>query len=836
MISSAIQAEPLSYYFDENVNYDADIPTPKSVTGFEIGDRHVRHDQLVYYFDALARSSDKVKLEDMGLTNEHRRQLLVTISSEENLSKLDEIYARRQLDSAPNEDDPVIIWLGYSVHGDEISGANASLLVAYYLAASDDAEVQAFLDKAIIVLEPSINPDGMDRFTTWVTSHRGKTANGDPQHMEHFQAWPKGRTNHYMFDLNRDWLLLTQQETKNRMPFFHRIKPNVVADFHEMGAHSTYFFQPGVPSRTNPLTPKTNIDLTHKLARFHADALDSDNRLYFTEELFDDFYYGKGSTYPDINGAVGILFEQGSTRGYQQETTNGTYVFGFGVKNHVLTSFSTIRGAVAHADELKKFRKNFYQDSIEQAKDEKFAGYLVSEAHDPYRLEQLLELLKGHQIKYHSLSEDAKINGQKYKAEHSYFIPLVQPQYKLVKAIFSSDKSFPDNTFYDVSGWTIPLAMNIDYVKVKRQRDVDLTKEQPVKTIDNAPLSAAYAYAFRWDHYLAPKLLNQLLVEGIKVKVASKSFTLPINGQMTQFHAGDIVIPTGIQTLEQASVVSILDKASKATDIAIEPLTTGLTDKGIDIGSRSLVTLKAPKVLIVGGQGVAPGEVGELQFYLDDILGIPVSVIEHARLSRSDLSRYSHIFLVNSYYPVLTKSASEKLEDWVKRGGVLFGQKSAINWLSDNDILAASIVDKATITSAFDTSNLSYGDRDKLRAKSRIAGAIFTTELDTSHPLGYGYRNENLALFKNSNSIIEKPEQPFVTVASYHSDPLASGYTAKELVDLVKNNAAIVAHNVGKGKVIASTDNLAFRGYWLGSHKIIANALFFGKMVNASAK
>ena len=340
-------------------HYDNKVPTPESSLGYGIGERHPRHDQVLHYLQQVAEASSRVKIEEMGRTTEFRSQALLTISSPENLTNLEQILARRSNLTASAKD-PIVVWLGYSVHGDEISGTNAAMVVAYYLAASKNKAVADMLNDTIIVMEPSINPDGMDRFVNWVTMHRGITENADPNHIEHHQGWRTGRTNHFGFDLNRDWLLLSQQESQNRIPYFHKYQPNVLGDFHEMGANGSYFFQPGIPSRTHPLTLAKNTELTKLLATYHAKALDSTNRLYYSEESYDDFYYGKGSTYPDINGSVGVLFEQASSRGLLQNTDNGVLTFQYGVQNHVLTSLSTIEGAWKNKSKFTDYRQRFY--------------------------------------------------------------------------------------------------------------------------------------------------------------------------------------------------------------------------------------------------------------------------------------------------------------------------------------------------------------------------------------------------------------------------------------------------------------------------------------------
>jgi hypothetical protein len=840
-------AAPVQDYLPPQANFDPKIPLPKQTLGFEIGQRHLRHDQLKQYFNTLADSSKRMKITTIGQTAQLREQFLVTISSQENLANLEQIFAKRdvhQKKSQSNkknqtEKEPLVLWLGYSVHGDEISGANAAMIVAYYLAASTEKTIETMLDNTIIVLEPSINPDGMDRFVNWVSTYRGSVNNADPHHIEHHQSWVSGRTNHFWFDLNRDWLLLTQQESRHRLKYFHQYQPNVVGDYHEMGANSSYFFQPGIISRTHPLTPKQNITLTKVLAKYHAQALDKAQRLYYSEEHYDDFYYGKGSTFPDINGSIGVLFEQASSRGMQQNTINGLLTFEFGIQNHVLTSLSTIEGAWQNREELKKYRKNFYKQALKQAKKEDFDGYLIHEDKDNYRLHALLNTLAQHQINAYPLDEDFSYKGKNHLAESSYYVPLAQNQYRLIQALFNQQTNFADNTFYDVSGWTMLLAMNINFQQIdstwgleladKAWSNKDITAVSKINT-DNTD----YAYAFEWHHYLAPKLLNQLLNKKIKAKVATGGFTSLIQNKNRPFASGTIIIPAAIQS--EKNWRATLAELAMNTNIELATIKSGLTSQGIDFGSNSFKLVKSPKVLLLGGEGISQYEAGEIRFYLDETLQIPLSIIEHSRLNNVDLVNYSHLILVDGNYNKISDEHTSKLKAWVKQGGVVFGQKRSAKWLAEQEILSVDFVSKKQIAQLFDSDELNYKDKVTLSARKRIAGAIFATKLDTSHPLAFGYSDSNLPLFRNSTLIMETGQQPFITLAKYTATPLISGYTDKNLVNRLAHNAAIVAHNYGEGRVIASSDVLAFRGFWLGSSKLLANSLFFAKTFSTKAK
>ncbi|WNC72049.1 M14 family zinc carboxypeptidase [Thalassotalea psychrophila] len=835
-IAAFVHAEPLDYYFGKQSQYRLDIPTPESILKFNVGDRHVRHDQLMQYFDALANASDNVTLTDIGYTNEHRRQVVATVSSKANIANLDKILANRRATGKQDPNAPVVVWLGYSIHGNEISGANASMLVAYKLAAAISSDIDAILENVIVVIEPSLNPDGMDLFTTWVNSNRNQSFNTDPNHRTHIRQWPSGRTNHFMFDLNRDWLPLSQVESQNRVKNFHYYKPNVLADFHEMGRDGNYFFQPGVPSRNNPITPAKTIELTQLFATYHAKSLDEDNRLYYSEEGFDDFYYGKGSTYPDINAAVGILFEQASSRGFATDSANGELTFGFGIKNHVLTSFSTLTAAKENKDKLHQHRNEFYQSIDKLAGDEDFDGYLINEQHDSYRLDAFLALLNQHQIQAYPLTKTYQGDEEDYDQGTSYYIPLKQNQYRLIKTIFERVTSFRDNTFYDVSGWTLPLAYNINSVQIESSRSLKFTSTpwQPIEEKVISPTTPAYAYAFKWDNYLAPKMLNKLLNSGVKAKVATKQFSAKIGNKTENFSAGTIVIPQGLQ--QDDKWFNILTSIQKQVPIELTTIASGLTVQGIDLGSPSLKSLTPIKVLMMGGQGVTPNEAGHMLYYLDNTLNIPVSIIETSRLAKIDLSAYSHIIMVDGEYKTMPEGTSKRLKAWLEQGGSIYAQKRALKYLAAKNLLDASFASKSEINRLFSTHDLSYEDKSALAAQKLIAGTIFSTKLDLSHPLAYGYNEETLPIFKNSTVIIEQPSKPFVTVARFSNSPLLSGYAAPEMIDKVSGNAAIIAHNVGRGRIIASSSNLVFRGYWQGTAKIVANALFFSKAFSVTGK
>lgn len=826
-------------YLPKTVTYDPAIPKPADILGAPVGEWHVRHDQLVRYMEVLAERSDRITILETGRTHENRKLVLLTITSPNNQQNIEGIQQRHmqkvQSGSATKNTDPLVLWMGYSVHGDEPSGSNAALLIAYYLAAGQGEEIDTLLNDNVILLDPSVNPDGLSRFAQWANMHKSQNLVADPNNREHRQRWPSGRTNHYWFDLNRDWLLLTHPESRARIKQFHKWRPHVLTDFHEMGPNSTYFFQPGIPSRKNPWTPDQNVRLTEALGDFHAAALDANKELYFTQEAFDDFYYGKGSTYPDAHGTIGILFEQASSRGHLQDTRNGQLSFPDTIQNQVTTSLSTFKGALANKSELLSFKADFVNQAKELAKNDDIRGYLLNEAKDHSRFNQLKRILEQHQIKFYALNKDAKIDDRTYSAVDSVFVPLDQPQYRLIKSIFSTRKRFADNTFYDVSNWNLALAFNIEYASVSKSAMRRLSVSDSPAQMRTSELpqlaSDAYAYGFDWQDYNAPRLLQRLYDNDIQVRIAETAFSAKTSQGTISFSAGSVIIPMALTQPNNLSTK--LQTLSNEMAIPVRTIESGLTQQGIDLGSSKMAAVKQPKVMIVGGLGTSQYEAGEAWHYLDNHVGMPVSIIDLDRLGQTNIEDYTHMIWVSGDYSFLTDSTVEKIGDWVKSGGVLIGQQSATKWFSEKEWLKATFMMQSEIDDAFDGKALNFAEREAFAAKQRIAGAAFETTLDTSHPLGYGYQRTLLPVFRNRGDVLLMPEKPFVTVAQFTEKPLLAGYASDEMEDLIADSAAIVAHRLEQGRVIGFVTNPNFRGYWYGTSRLLSNAIFMSAFIDA---
>jgi len=811
----------LSYYLPQDVSYNKHIPTPKSVIGHEVGEWHITHDKLVQYMQALANSSNRITIENRGVTIEGRPLILLTITSPKNHENIENIRLKHlnlsEADGAGLDlsNMPIVINQGFSIHGNEPSGSNAALAVAYYLAAAQGTKIDEILDNTIILFDPSFNPDGLQRFSTWVNMHKSENINPDPNDREYRESWPGARTNHYWFDMNRDWLPSQLPESRVRIKTFHQWYPNILTDHHEMGTNATFFFQPGIPSRTHPLTPKKNQSLTGDIAQFHANALDQIGSFYYSEEDYDDFYYGKGSTFPDIQGSIGILFEQASSRGHAQESDNGILTFPFTIRNQFVTALSTLEAGVKLREKILSYQRQFFQNARKEAKT---TAIVFGDEKDAAKAYHLAEILQQHKIKIYEIKDNFTLNDKNYKKGYSYMVPTNQKQTRLIQAIFEKRTTFEDSLFYDISAWSFPLAFNVDYNENAplNQLGTEITSIKPPVVSDFS--TSNYAYLMEWHEYYTPKALNQILEADITAKVGLKPFEM--DGK--KFDYGTILIPVQNQKMTPQELAQFLTKVAHESFITITSVSTGRTN-GMDLGSNNFKTLKKPKVALLVGDGITPSDAGEIWHLFDQRYAMKITKLDTRNVSRTDVSRYTHLILPNSWGNALDKNDTEKIKTWIKNGGIFIGYKNAAKWATSNELV------KLTFKEVKDTAtNISFEKRNDYRGAKGIGGAIFETKLDRSHPVNFGYKNSTLPLFKNSTLFLEPDVQSYNNPILFTENPLLSGYITKDNLKNLANSSAFKVENFGSGKVLLFLENTNFRAFWFGTNKLLMNAIFFG--------
>ncbi len=819
-------SKDLTYYLP-NLSYDPGITTPEEFLGWQIGDWHISHDLLQAYIRLLAAESDRFTLEEIGRTYEQRPLLNLIVTSPENQNKLEEMRSRHQSWNSPDgnlrdgdlSSVPAVLYQGFSIHGNEPSGGNAAPLVAYYLAAAPYEEVAQVLDNNIVLFDPCYNPDGFNRFASWVNSHKNRVMTSNENDREYNETYPRGRTNHYWFDLNRDWLPVQHPESRARIGQFHRWKPNILTDHHEMGKDATFFFMPGEPTRVHPMTPAVNQELTAKIGEYHAAALDRIGSLYYSGEGYDDFYYGKGSTYPDIHGCVGILFEQASSRGHLQQTDNGLLSFPFTVRNQVATAMSTLEAFGGLRDELLTYQRDF------NAKYSIKTGYVVDADGDQGRARELLNILNRHTIPVQVNTENdiiKEIYVEGTPASRAFFEPITE---------------FEDSLFYDVSTFVLPYAFNLPYRTVTGGPPNEGNWGEDAGAGDVGVMSkgttkARYAYVLPSENYYSPKALYHLLDKGIRATVSDKSFA--VDGR--EYGPGAAIIPVeNNQNLDPDELYAAIQEVERAAGIAFEPLNSGRVSRGLMLGSRSAFqTLRKPEVAILINDAVTSLEVADAWHLLDQRFDIPVTKLSLEDVGRADLSAFNTIIMVNGGYNGLGDSGTKALQSWMGPGNVIITLRHAANWAKANGL------SKVATRSAADpdkdlNERIPYSRAARDGGGKVLGGAIFEAEGDLSHPLMFGLRRANIPMFKRSTLLFELPENRYASPLVFRENALLSGYSPRGFEDELAGTAGVVVSGSRGGRVISFADNPNFRAFWYGGNRLFMNAVMFGHTISGRA-
>ena len=820
------------------VSYNSNISLPQEILGHKIGLRHTRTDQVVDYFEALAKQSNRVIVNDHALTHEGRRLIHAIVTHPDNHQKLDLIRkANLSLSDTPKkiknsdiDNMPIIAYLGFSIHGNEASGTEAAILLLYHLIAGNGKEIDKILKNTVLIIDPMFNPDGRDRFVNWVNGNRGDIPTSDGQDREHNEPWPGGRTNHYLFDMNRDWMPVTQPESNGRIKLFHHWRPQFVLDAHEMGGNSTFFFQPGIPSRNNPNTPQKTFDLTNKLVPFHSKRLDSIQSMYLTKESFDDFYYGKGSTFSDIHGSVGILFEQASSRALHRETNQGRLTYAFGIRNHYMSTLGTLDGLVALRNEFLEYHRDFYASSSIEAKKNPVKGYLISLKENRTRAQMLIQNLQKHRIIAHALKKPLTVKQNKFKPSEAIIIPTDQPQTRFLKGIMEKVTKFEDSLFYDVSAWSLPLAYGVESFELKQNPRTHMGPRLDAIVLNGGEViggRAKSAYIMKWNRYYAPKSLYKILNSDIKPRLANAPFSAIINGNKVEFERGSIIIPVNQRDADskitQRQIHQLMESLSKSDHVQIYASNTAATSSGSFLGGASHAVLEKPKVAILSGPGTSSYGVGEIWHLTNARMKIPSSLLNAENLNKLKLAKYNTIVIPDGSYQELKSVDIDNLKEWVLNGGTLIGTQTGSKWIINNKIITEKI--KKTEKMELD---IAYDQVRTVNGAQRIGGAIFEVELDNTHPIAYGY-NKNVSLFRRGTHFFELSEGPSANVGRYSNDPLVSGYISEEKEAEIKDTASIIARRQGLGHVVLFADNPSFRAFWYGTDGLLLNAIFFGQ-------
>ena len=791
------------------------IKTPSEFLGYDLGSQFSRHHEVVAYYEYLAETApDRVKLVRYGKTNERRPLILAYVSSKENISNLDAIQTEH-LKSINNKgtNDKAIVWLSYNVHGNESVSTEASMKTIYSLL----TEKQAYLENTVVIIDPCINPDGRDCYVNWYNQNKNTPNQVDPNSVEHHEGWLSGRSNHYMFDLNRDWAWLTQIESQQRLKQYNKWMPHVHVDFHEQGVNNPYYFAPAAEPYHEVITDFQR-QFQETIGKNHAKYFDANGWFYFTKEVFDLLYPSYGDTYPMYNGAIGMTYEQGGSgrAGSGIITNNGdTLTLKDRIDHHFTTGLSTVEVASNNSVKLNQEFKKFYQN-----KNYKYKSYVLKG--DTDKLDALTKLLDQHEITY-GFTKNSTVKGYNYTNgtfgsmstdQNTLVVSTDQPKGTMVKVLFEPNAKLSDSLTYDITAWSLPYAYGLDAIATTSLVN---TQNSTLNTETKLFEPNSYAYVTDWNSLKDAKFLASLLQKKVKVRKATTPFT--INNQ--SFERGSLIITRSdnenVEDFEQTLVAT-----AKETDKILHPVSTGFVDKGKDFGSSYVDMIKAPRVAVLSGEPTRTLQFGEIWHFFEQQLNYPITVLESSYAKRVDLDTYDVLILPDGNYGrFLDEETLKDLKDWVRSGGNLIAMSGAIDQLASKG--GFGIKNKKN-ESEEKEKPLAHKDLQRESMKKAITGAIFKTKVDNSHPLAFGYTDTYFTL-KLGAKAFDYLKTGNAVYLENNTTPV-SGFAGRTAQKQLGNTLVFGAEKMGRGQVIYLVDNPLFRGFWENGKLFFANALF----------
>lgn len=784
--------------------------SPESFLGYSIGKQFTIHHRVVAYFSALQKEFPKnIKVEKYGETYEKRDLILALIGSEENIKNSESIrQAHLNNDSSEKVS---IIWLSYNVHGNESSGTEAAMQTAFLLLTKN----ADYLKNTIVIIDPCLNPDGRDRYVNFYKQKGNFPPDLHRFSAEHNEPWPGGRSNHYFFDLNRDWAWMTQVESQQRMKRYNQWLPHVHVDFHEQGINEPYYFPPAAEPYHEVITDWQR-NFQKDIGKNHASYFDKEGWMYFSKEIFDLLYPSYGDTYPTYSGSIGMTYEQGgSGRAGLAVITQvaDTLTLQNRVDHHVTTGLSTVELSSKNNSRLVEEYQTFCAN-----KNYKYKSYVISGPKN--KLQPLLELMNKNDIDV-SFANSAKFKGYNYKTSSTettssnnldLLISTNQVKGTLVNVLFEPNTKLTDSLTYDITAWSLPYAFGLDAwaseVLLEGNGTANYTH------IQNSINTTCYAYICEWNSLKSSKFLAELQQKGLKVYFTEKQFI----SEGKKYAPGTLIVMRG----ENRSIginfdQTIIDLSNKL-EISITSLKSGFVDEGSDFGAGSVKYISKKSIGVLTGESTASLSSGELWHFFEQQLMLPVHMILIEDLE-SALPSLTTLIVPEGEYTFLDNA---NLKQWIEKGGNLVVIGSASENFLNNDFYGLKVKDADTIKSE---KKVFFGDSERNQLCNIVNGAIYPCDLDVSHPLSFGY-SEYYTLRMNSNAC--QLEEGSVFKLKKDAVPV-SGFVGSKVAK--KQTEALIAgvHSIGSGSVVYLLENPLFRGFWENGKLLLVNAIF---MVN----
>ncbi len=806
----------------------AQLQSPAEFLGYQVGTQFTRHHQIVSYFNAVAKAQpSKVKLMPYGKTNEGRDLLVAAISSPENMAQLENIRKHNLGLTEGTVDDmkqPAIVWLSYNVHGNEPASSEAAMLTLFALLDPSNKKSAEWLERVVVMIDPCINPDGRDRYVNWYNNAVGTNSyNADQQAREHMEPWPSGRTNHYNFDLNRDWAWQTQVETKQRIPLYQQWYPQVHVDFHEQGYNEPYYFAPAAEPLHVLLTPWQK-EFQDQIGKNHAKYFDQNNWLFFTKERFDLLYPSYGDTYPMYNGAIGMTYEQGGISAGLgvQDKNNDTVTLVGRALHHFTTSMSTVEiSAMNHQKLITEFKK-YYQNS-RAGNHGMYQTYLMTSS-SAHKIKALADLLKKNNIQFGSFTGSNGLKAFDYytKSEgnftnEGYTIAVAAAQVHgvLASVLLDPITQVNDSNTYDITAWSLPYAFGVHGFASKEKLTQTSGFDIPNYTI----ASTNYGYLIPYNSFNTAKVLAQLLHKNIKVRYAEKAFTTA--GR--KFEKGTLMV---LKTSNSANFAAETKAICEAAGVEAVAVSTGYSDKGADFGSPSDKMINhAPKVALLTGEGVSALAAGEVWNYFEQQLNYPITQLTYTMMGRIDLNKYDVLIVPEGQYRDLNaKSMAEKFQSFVRKGGVLIALESAAQQFASNADWGLKVKEMPTPIKPTVNDLAKYGERVQDQLTYSNPGAIYKVYLDDTHPIGFGTNG----IFYNLKQDITlyEPSSDLWNIGAIKKDSYVTGFVGVKAKAVIQEGVVIGVKEMGAGKFVFMADDPIFRNFWEAGKLILANAVF----------
>ncbi|MCB9876052.1 MAG: peptidase M14 [Planctomycetes bacterium] len=875
--------------------YDPAIPTLTQVNGHAPGERISTHADVERYLLALqAAAPERIQVVRYGESWQGRGLYYAVVGRAKNVARRDAIRTAMQRLADPRglsdqdadqllRDLPAVGWLANCVHGDEPSGTDAALCVLYHLlAAQGDPVVDKVLDECLVLIDPLENPDGRDRFVFYTRAARGRFADPTPESAEHSQPWPTGRSNHALFDMNRDWFAMSQPETAARVGAFLDWWPLVYVDLHEMGGSSSYYFPP--PSQpVNGEVTATQRQWLERYGRNNARWFDRYGFDYFTRESYDGFYPGYGDAWPMAHGSVGMTFEMASARGLvYRRSDEQLLLYRDGVRRHFTASMATLETLANGRDEAQRAFLKFRRDGAARGERGPVRSYVFPAVGDRTRLARLADLmvrqgievqvadgpLRSGAVRALGAADDAAGEAREFAAG-AFVVSMAQPASSLATMLlrphFDMEQQFLDEQrrreakrrdleFYDLTAWSLPLLFGVECVETTDAPQGRLRRLRAGEASSGAaPLRSEppkVAYVVAWGQNGAAALLAELLRLGVRARCIDEPFTL--DGR--RYPAGSFIV----RVVDQPELPGGLHRriAELAAAHGVEPYCadSSWVDDGPNFGTGDGHTLKAPKLLMAWDRPVNTYSAGWLRYLLEQRYGLPVSVVRTRDLGRVELDRFTVLLLPEGggYGDELGERGTKAVVGFVERGGVLVAFGSAVRWLMDEKVgLLASAAEsrnggkggegkkggeehgaaeeEAAAQGEDDDEPFDYEQaiRPDDESPPSTPGAILRVTVDTEHWLGFGYDGGACVVHDGSNILTPVKLDRGRNVAIYQQQDqlLAAGFAWPDSLRQLPQKAYLVHQPKGRGHVVAFAEDPNVRAFADGLNLLLLNAV-----------